>query len=80
MKKLNIITWIALIALTIASFLFSEGKFSGRSLVLFLMLITIVKFSAIGMQFIGLRHAHFVWRILFVSFIMLFAVLVVGFV
>ena len=80
MTKSNIITWVLLIALTVASYLFSEGNLSGNSLVLFIMGITIIKFTGIGFQFVELKHAHTAWKVLFVGFILAFSVLVLGFV
>ena len=80
MTKSNIITWVLLIALTVASYLFSEGNLSGNSLVLFIMGITIIKFTGIGFQFVELKRAHTVWKVLFIGFILAFSVLVLGFV
>ena len=80
MTKSNIITWILLIALTVAAYMFSEGNLSGNTLVLFIMAITIIKFTSIGFQFVELKHAHMAWKVLFIGFILLFSVLVVGFV
>ena len=79
MTKANIITWVLLIALTVAAYLFSEGNLSGNTLVLFIMGITIIKFTSIGMQFVELRHAHMAWKVLFIGFIVFFSVMVVGF-
>ena len=79
MTKANIITWVLLIALTVAAYLFSEGNLSGNTLVLFIMGITIIKFTCIGMQFVELRHAHMAWKVLLIGFIVFFSVMVVGF-
>ena len=80
MTKSNIITWVLLIALTVASYLFSEGNLSGNKLVLFIMSITIVKFISIGLQFVELKHAHTIWKVMFIGFILAFSVFVFGFV
>ena len=76
MNKSNIITWILLIVLTVAAYMFSEGNLSGNTLVLFIMGITIIKFSSIGLQFVELKHAHIVWKVLFIGFILFFSVLI----
>ena len=80
MTKSNIITWVLLIALTVAAYIFSEGNLSGNTLVLFIMGITIIKFTGIGFQYVELKHAHTIWKVLFIGFILAFSVLVLGFV
>ena len=80
MTKANIITWVFLIALTVAAYLFSEGNLSGNTLVLFIMAITIIKFTSIGLQFVELKQAHMMWKVMFIGFILLFSVFVIGFV
>jgi len=80
MTKANIITWVLLIALTVAAYLFSEGNLSGNTLVFFIMTITIVKFISIGLQFVELKKAHTLWKVLFIGFILFFSVFVYGFV
>lgn len=47
---------------------------------LFIMGITIIKFISIGFQFVELKDALTVWKVLFIGFILAFSVLVVGFV
>lgn len=79
MKKANIITWILLIILTLLGFYFSEGQATGIILALSLMGITILKFSGIGFQFIELKHAHVFWKIIYMGYIVLFAILVISF-
>jgi len=78
MTKSNIITWILLIALTVAAYLFSEGGLSGNKLILFIMGISIVKFTSIGLQFVELKYSHTFWKVTFVGFILFFAVMVYG--
>jgi len=77
MKTSNLIVWIALIALTLVTFYSSESYFSGNTLVFVIMAIVIVKFLGIGFQYIELKDAHPVWKVLFTGFILLFSLMVV---
>ena len=77
MKTSNIILWIALVLLTLVTFYSSEGYFSGKTLVVVLMGIVIVKFLGIGFQYIELKDAHPVWKVLFTGFILLFSLMVI---
>jgi len=79
MKKSNIILWVALVSLTLLTFYSSEDLFTGTNLVLVLMSITIVKFLGIGFQYVELKDAAPVWKVLFTGFILLFSVLVLFF-
>ena len=79
MKRANVILWVALVLLTLLTFYSSEDLFSGTQLVLVLMGIVIIKFLGIGFQYVGLKDAAPVWKVLFTGFILIFAVLVVIF-
>lgn len=79
MKKSNIILWVTLVSLTLLTFYSSEDLFTGTNLVLVLMGITIVKFLGIGFQYVELKDAAPVWKVLFTGFILLFSVLVLFF-
>ena len=80
MTRANLITWILLVILTLLGFSFSEGQATGTILALSLMGMTILKFSGIGFQFIGLKYANGFWKIIYLVYIFLFAILVVTFV
>jgi len=77
MKRANIILWIVLVLLTLLTFYSSEDLFSGTKLVLVLMGIVIIKFLGIGFQYIELKDAATIWKVLFTGFILVFALLVV---
>ena len=79
MKRANIILWIALVLFTLLTFYFSEYQFSGTSLVLVLMGIVIIKFLGIGFQYVELKDASPIWKVLFTGYILVFAVLVLAF-
>lgn len=79
MQRANVILWVALVLFTLLTFYFSEYQFSGTNLVLVLMGIVIIKFLGIGFQYVELKDAAPVWKVLFTGFILLFAVLVIAF-
>lgn len=79
MTKSNIIVWIGLVLFTLLTFYSSEVLFTGTQLVLILMGIVTTKFLGIGLQFIGLKHAHTTWKVLFTGFILFLGFLVVVF-
>jgi hypothetical protein len=79
MKRANVILWVVLVLLTLFTFYSSEDLFSGTKLVLVLMGIVIIKFLGIGFQYVGLKDAALVWKVLFTGFILVFAVLVLVF-
>jgi len=79
MKRANVILWIVLVLLTLLTFYSSEDIFSGTKLVLVLMSIVIIKFLGIGFQYVELKDAAPVWKVLFTGFILVFAVLVLVF-
>ena len=71
----SLIVWILLIALILASFLFSETPI-GRFSVIALMATVIVKCYLVGFHFMELNKAHAFWRIAFLSIIGIFMVIV----
>jgi len=78
MNKKDLITWILLLCLTLASYFSSESALNGKSLLLVLLGITAIKFFSVGFQFMELKKAHIFWKISFVSIFLLFAVLVMA--
>ena len=71
----SIITWILLLAFTLASYIFAESSI-GRFSILALMGIALAKCSIVGFQFMELHKAHIVWRIAFLSVFGIFMVIV----
>lgn len=76
MKTSYIYTWLGLILLTLLSYFFSENILSGIQLAAVIMGIVVIKFIAIGFQFMELKNANTTWKVLFGGFIVLFALLV----
>lgn len=71
--RINTITWVFLVLLTIFGYFMAEGSSLSTSIVLALVLVaTAIKFLTVGFQFLDLKEAHIAWRILFVVFILLF--------
>jgi len=74
MNKTAIITWGILIVLTIASSLLSgiQSKYT----VLLIMGISALKFIGVAFQFMELKKAHLFWRVLLVSFLTIYTMLI----
>ncbi|MCP5062517.1 MAG: hypothetical protein GY936_08645 [Ignavibacteriae bacterium] len=68
----NRITWITLISLTIMGFAFSESSFLGPSLAISILLLYGIKFLGIGFQFMEISKAHFIWKTILVSILIIF--------
>ncbi len=62
--KANLITWLALISLTVTGYFFSDSTLSGRTLALLILLLYGIKFLSIGFQFMELKKAHPAWKTL----------------
>lgn len=56
--------WTALVALTVATYSIGETGFAGKSAMLALLLIALVKGQMVANYFMGLRQAHVWWRAL----------------
>jgi len=74
MNKTAIITWIILIMLTIASALISgiQSKYT----VLLIMAVSALKFIGVAFQFMELKKAHTFWRVLLLSFLVIYTMLI----
>lgn len=75
MMKRNLVVWILLIVLTIASFLFSETSIA-RFSVIALLTTPLVKCYLVGFQFMELNKAHVFWRIAFLSVFGIFMLII----
>lgn len=74
MNKTEIITWIILLGLTITSALFSEIQ--SKCSVLIIMVFAALKFIGVAFQFMELKKAHTFWKVLLVSFLMIYTLLI----
>lgn len=59
--KLNSIAWLALILLMLISTLFSENK--SLNLFKYIVILTSIKFLLVTFQFMEVKHAHLIWKI-----------------
>lgn len=58
------IIWVALVALTLTTYRMGEAGLAGKGVMLALLLIAMIKGQMVANYFMGLRHAHIVWRAL----------------
>lgn len=72
MKKEIIITWFLLLILTVISAIVSEYYFNGDYLVQIIILLAVLKFIGVALNFMELKKAHVFWRILLIIFLALF--------
>lgn len=70
--RLNTIIWILLLVLICVSTLFSESGFSTAFLVI--TGLSVVKFLSVTFQFIEVKHAHIVWKLLAFLFVVVYFV------
>jgi len=70
--KLNTITWIALVALICANMMFSENNFEHSFLII--TAFSIIKFLSVAFQFMEVKHAHIAWKMLTLSFALIYLV------
>ncbi len=71
------IVWFLLMTLTVASFYLSENQFSGFSLAVVLMAITVAKFMSVSLWFMELKQAHPVWSLALVMLLTVFSALII---
>ena len=77
MKKENIFTYIVLIVLTVFTAFFSNF-FSGLKIVSILILIlSIFKFLLISFNFMELKKAHPFWKVLLITYLSVFTVIII---
>jgi hypothetical protein len=70
--RLNTITWIALVLLIVVSTLFSENGFENSFIVI--IGFAALKFLSIMFQFVETKHAHIVWKIVSLVFVLIYLV------
>jgi len=69
MKNTATITWLILLMLTIASALFSD--LDSKYAVLFILILSALKFFGIAFQFMEIKKAHVFWKTIIIGFIFL---------
>ena len=68
--KLNTIIWIVLVVFICLSMLFSENGMSYSYLLI--TALSIVKFLSVGFQFMEVKHAHIVWKLVSITFVLVY--------
>ena len=76
MNKSAIITWLLLLVLTIVSALISEVD--SKFIVVLIMGLAALKFIGVAFQFMELKKAHTFWKVILISFLFIFIMLVVN--
>ncbi len=74
MNKQNIITWIILLTLTVLA-----GLISGAALpyiVPLILVLAALKFLGVAFKFMEMEKAHVFWKLLLVSYLVIFCVIV----
>lgn len=76
--KINTIIWASLIGLILAIFFIAEVKIS--NLIYVMAIITTLKFVAVIFQFVEVKHAHLIWKIVSILFVIsyLIGLLILG--
>ncbi len=66
--KLNTVSWILMITLILASFYLAESNINHLFFVV--ITLTIIKFFMVTFQFIEVKHAHIIWKLLSILFVL----------
>tara|TARA_R110001592_G_scaffold251081_3_gene513762 strand:- start:2647 stop:2892 length:246 start_codon:yes stop_codon:yes gene_type:complete len=70
--KLNTITWLALVLLIVVSTLFSENGIENSYLII--ASLAVIKFLSVMFQFVEAKHAHIVWKMVSVVFVLVYII------
>lgn len=65
------IIWLALVALTLATFAIGESGLGGKQVMLGLLLIALIKGQMVSNYFMGLKQADFLWRAIMLIYYLL---------
>ena len=70
--KRNTITWILLVLLICLSTLFAENGIENAYLII--AALAVVKYLAVVFQFVETKHAHVVWKLVSILFVVVYFV------
>lgn len=62
LNRFATLIWLALVMLTIGTFLIGEEVTAGKTVMLSVLLISLVKGQLIANYFMALRHVSWLWR------------------
>jgi hypothetical protein len=68
LNRFATVIWLALVVLTIATFLIGEEVTAGKTVMLSVLLISLIKGQLIANYFMGLRHVSWLWRGIILSY------------
>lgn len=71
--NINTLVWILLVTLIIVSYLFAENDFKHAPLLI--VAFAIVKFISVSFQFVEVKKAHIVWKIVTLLFVFSYLIL-----
>ncbi|MCF6170921.1 MAG: cytochrome C oxidase subunit IV family protein [Bacteroidales bacterium] len=76
MNTKNTLLWLGLILLMLFNFWLAElSALAGKWTLIVILLVTLFKFLGVVFRFMDLKNAHPGWKVLFIVFILLFAVI-----
>jgi len=62
LNRFATLIWLALVILTVTTFLIGEEVSAGKTVMLSVLLISLIKGQLIANYFMGLRHVSWLWR------------------
>jgi len=62
LNRFATLIWLALVILTISTFLIGEEVTAGKTVMLSVLVISLIKGQLIANYFMGLRHVSWLWR------------------
>jgi uncharacterized membrane protein YobD (UPF0266 family) len=68
--KLNTIIWVLLVVLICVSTAFAENGFTNAFLII--TSLSVVKFLSVMFQFVEVKHAHIVWKLVSILFVLVY--------
>jgi len=68
--KLNTIVWMLLVVLICLSTMFAENGF--KSAYILIAGLSVVKFLSVIFQFVEVKHAHVVWKLVSILFVVVY--------
>ena len=76
MKKKDIYTLFFLILLTLVSAVFAEKSASLKYISLTVLVLSAIKFLLVAFQFMELKKAHILWKILLICYLSIFFLII----
>lgn len=66
--RFSTLIWLILVALTIATFYIGEANLAGKSTMLTLLAIAMIKSQIVANYFMALRQTKVIWRIIMLAY------------